>query len=130
MPCRDYKGVIQGRLANRAEVKNWPSESRVRGCTAVEETSLQCGHLRQSPPFLWYIDVDVNSPTETMTGWPMWPYREEIEGISSPTGNASDCRGLRLIPTARPRGDYAQGYICLPCTSETARTPCRISNQG
>ena len=38
-----------------------------------------------------------------------------------------------MIPIGRPRGDYVQGYICLPCTSETVRTPCptcsvRISN--
>jgi hypothetical protein len=35
----------------------------------------------------------------------------------------SDCTWFRTIPTARPREDYAQGYICLPCTSETARMP-------
>ena len=28
------------------------------------------------------------------------------------------------MSTARPRGDYVQGYICLPCTSEIVRTPC------
>ena len=40
-----------------------------------------------------------------------------------------------MIPIERPRGDYAQGYICPPCTSETVRTPCpicsvRISSGG
>ena len=30
----------------------------------------------------------------------------------------------RTEVTERPRGDYAQGYICLPYTSGTVRMPC------
>ena len=39
------------------------------------------------------------------------------------------------MPTARPRGDCAQGYICLLCTFETPHRPCpmcsvRIGSKG
>jgi len=130
--------VVLARLANKA--RNEKLAVGMGTCLQLlSRKLLSCGNLQQllslsMVHWCWCKQSNKYDGSCSLNhdGWLIegfWPYREEVKGIM-PAGNASECRWLRVIPTERPRGDYAQGYICLPYTSETVRTPCRISNQG
>ena len=117
--------VVLAKLANKARNEKLAVGMGTWDCTVV----VSCGHL----PFygtlmlMWTIQQRrwiLQPGSRRLVDLGLLAYREEVEGIISPTENASECRRSRIIPTERPRGDYAQGCICLPCTSETVRTPC------